>query len=80
MDWNYRLVDRTEANDGNPLVELVEARYEDGKILGCTGVYMGEENRDEMVYVLLQMLKDIEANDVLPEKYAPYNPNKQGDA
>ena len=70
MHWNYRLIDQTKANDGNPLVELVEAHYEDGKILGTTQVCMREESHADMVSVLEQMIKDINASEVLDEKYS----------
>lgn len=70
MHWNYRLIDQTKANDGNPLVELVEVHYEGGKILGTTQVCMREENHADMVSVLEQMIKDINASEVLDEKYS----------
>ena len=70
MHWNYRLIDQTKANDGNPLVELVEVHYEGGKLLGTTQVCMREENHADMVSVLETMIKDINTSEVLDEKYS----------
>lgn len=70
MHWNFRLIDQTKANDGNPLVELVEVHYEGGKIIGTTQVCMREENHADMVSVLEQMIKDINSSEVLDEKYS----------
>lgn len=39
MNWNYRLLDRTEENGGYPLLELVEVHYEDdGSLMGYCAV------------------------------------------
>ena len=77
MNWNFRLVDQTSANDGDPLVKLVEAHYEGDEILGCTDVWMSEESLADMVSVLEQMIKDIKAHEVLHEKYTPGKYNNQ---
>jgi len=49
MNWNYRLLDRTEENGDYPLIELVEVHYEDdGSLMGYCTVSCIADNVEEM--------------------------------
>ena len=49
MNWNYRLLDRTEENGGYPLIELVEVHYEDdGSLMGYCAVSCIADHIEEM--------------------------------
>ena len=49
MNWNYRLLDRTEENGDYPLIELVEVHYEDdGSLMGYCAVNCICEDIDGM--------------------------------
>jgi len=49
MNWNYRLLDRTEENGGYPLIELVEVHYEEDEgIMGYCAVNCIADNVEEM--------------------------------
>jgi len=49
MNWNYRLLDRTEENGDYPLIELVEVHYEDdGSLMGYCAVSCIADHIEEM--------------------------------
>ena len=49
MNWNYRLLDRTEENGDYPLIELVEVHYEDdGSLMGYCTVSCIADHIEEM--------------------------------
>lgn len=49
MNWNYRLLDRTEENGGYPLIELVEVYYEEDEgIRGYCAVKCISDDVEEM--------------------------------
>ena len=49
MNWNYRLLDRTEENGDYPLLELVEVHYEDdGSLMGYCAVSCIADHIEEM--------------------------------
>ena len=49
MNWNYRLLDRTEENGDYPLIELVEVHYEEDEgIMGYCAVNCIADNVEEM--------------------------------
>lgn len=49
MNWNYRLLDRTEENGDYPLIELVEVYYEDdGSLMGYCAVKCISDDVEEM--------------------------------
>lgn len=78
MNWNYRLIDRSHFNDGDPWVEIVEAYYdEEGKLKGFSSPCVNGENKDEIVSALKMILADIEDKPVLT--LADFGMNEEND-
>ena len=54
--WNFRLIDMSAANGGEPWVTIKEVYYEDDKPVGYADVTVGGESADEVKQDLLRML------------------------
>lgn len=66
MTWNYRLVDRTHRNAGEPWVEIVEVYYdEQGKLEGFSSPFINGETKEEVLLNLKRIIADIEDKPVL---------------
>ena len=53
--WNFRLIDMSAANGGEPWVTIKEVYYEDDKPVGYADVTVGGESADEIKEDLLRM-------------------------
>jgi hypothetical protein len=61
MNWNYRLIDLSHENGGEPWVELHEVFYEDdGSLMGYAQATTGGEDLDDVKQTLTWMLKALE--------------------
>ena len=56
MNWNFRLVDMTAVNDGEPWVEVKEVFYDDEKPVGYTSATVGGESAADIKNDLWRML------------------------
>lgn len=57
MNWNYRLIDLSHENGGEPWVELHEVFYEDdGSLMGYTPVSAGGEDAQDLRQSLRWMM------------------------
>ena len=56
MTWNFRLVDMTAVNDGEPWIEVKEVYYEGEKPVGYTPATVGGESAADIKKDLLRML------------------------
>ena len=65
MTWNYRLLDRSHKNDGEPWVEIVEVYYENDKLLGFSEPSINAETKEEVISTLQTIIKDISKQNVL---------------
>ena len=65
MTWNYRLLDRSHKNDGEPWVEIVEVYYENDKLLGFSEPSINAETKEEVINTLQTIIKDISKQNVL---------------
>lgn len=64
--WNYRLINRTHRNGGEPWVEIVEVYYdENGKLEGFSNPFINGETKEEVLFNLKRIIADIEDNPVL---------------
>jgi hypothetical protein len=63
--WNYRLVDRSDKNEGEPWVEIVEVHYEDGKPIGFSDPSVNAETKELLLENLERIIKDIKEQPVL---------------
>jgi hypothetical protein len=64
MNWNYRLIDLSHENGGEPWVELHEVFYEDdGSLMGYTDATPGSEDvatlRQTLEWMLLALDKPV---------------------
>lgn len=58
MHWNYRLIDMSHNNAGEPWLELHEVFYEDdGSLMGYTPVSTGSESVEDMKQTLEWMMQ-----------------------
>ena len=65
MTWNYRLLDRSHKNNGEPWVEIVEVYYENDKLLGFSEPNINAETKEEVISILQTIIKDISKENVL---------------
>ena len=85
MNWNYRLLDRTEENGDYPLIELVEVHYEDdGSLMGyCTVSCIAdhiEEMRQTFAWYALALDKPVlKLSDFLILKSTEEDDNRQAE-
>lgn len=56
MTWNFRLVDMTAVNDGEPWIEVKEVFYKGDKPAGYTSATVGGESVEIVKKDLLRML------------------------
>ena len=63
--WNYRLIDRSDKNEGEPWVEIIEVHYEQNKPIGFCDPSINAETREELVKNLEMIIKDIKGQPVL---------------
>jgi hypothetical protein len=63
--WNYRLVDRSDKNEGEPWVEIVEVYYEDDEPIGFSGPSVNAETKELLLENLDRIIKDIREQPVL---------------
>lgn len=76
--WNYRLLDRSHLNDGEPWVEIVEVFYrDDGKPSGFNEPFFNGETPYEVATILLRIMNDIEGKPVL--KLSDFNLKPEDD-
>lgn len=60
MHWNYRIVDMSAENGGEPWFELREVFYEeDGSLQGHTSATVSAESPESLVRVLQRMIDDV---------------------
>lgn len=77
MTWNYRLLDRSHKNDGEPWVEIVEVYYENDKLLGFSEPSINAETKEEVINTLKMIIKDISKQNVL--KITDFNISEDND-
>jgi hypothetical protein len=77
MTWNYRLLDRSHKNDGEPWVEIVEVYYENDKLLGFSEPSFNAETKEEVISTLKMIIKDISKQNVL--KISDFNISEDND-
>lgn len=77
MTWNYRLLDRSHKNDGEPWVEIVEVYYENDKLLGFSEPSFNAETKEEVISTLKMIIKDISKQNVL--KITDFNISEDND-
>lgn len=77
MTWNYRLLDRSHKNDGEPWVEIVEVYYENDKLLGFSEPSINAETKEEVISTLKMIIKDISKQNVL--KITDFNISEDND-
>lgn len=77
MTWNYRLLDRSHKNDGEPWVEIVEVYYENDKLLGFSEPSINAETKEEVISTLKMIIKDISKQNVL--KISDFNISEDND-
>lgn len=77
MTWNYRLLDRSHKNDGEPWVEIVEVYYENDKLLGFSEPNINAETKEEVISILQTIIKDISKENVL--KVSDFNMTEEED-
>ena len=58
MNWNYRLVNLTARNDGEPWIEIKEVYYERNKPVGYADITIGD---DEVSGILEQLGRMVSA-------------------
>jgi hypothetical protein len=64
--WNYRLLDRSHRNGGDPWVEIIEVFYrDDGSLIGFTEPFINAETREDVVLILKRISEDINGKPVL---------------
>ena len=56
MTWNFRLVDISARNDGEPWIEVKEVFYDDEKPVGYTSATVGGESAADIKNDLWRML------------------------
>jgi hypothetical protein len=57
MTWNYRLVDMTAQNDGEPWLEIKEVYYKGDKPVGFANATVGDDAMDGIKTQLERMLR-----------------------
>lgn len=78
MKWNYRLLDRSHKNSGEPWLEIVEVYYDkNNKLLGFVEPNFGGENKKDIINNLQMIIKDISKEKVL--KISDFGITKQQD-
>ena len=77
MTWNYRLLDRSHKNDGEPWVEIIEVYYENDKLLGFSEPNFNAETKEEVISILQTIIKDISKQNVL--KISDFNISEDND-
>jgi hypothetical protein len=66
MTWNYRLLDRSHKNGGEPWVEIVEVYYdENNKPIGFSEPSINAETKEETISNLQTIINDISKQNVL---------------
>jgi hypothetical protein len=65
MTWNYRLLDRSHKNGGEPWVEIIEVYYENDKLLGFSEPNFNAETKEEVISTLRMIIKDISKENIL---------------
>jgi hypothetical protein len=66
MKWNYRLIDRSHKNGGEPWLEIVEVYYDEhNKLIGFSEPCLNAENKEEVISTLQMVINDISKENVL---------------
>lgn len=61
MHWNYRLIDLSHENAGDPWVQVQEVYYDDDEsLLGYTDVSVGSEDSEGLRLTLNRMLQALD--------------------
>ena len=61
MHWNYRLIDLSHENAGDPWVQVQEVYYDDDEsLLGYTDVSVGSEDSEGLRVTLNRMLQALD--------------------
>lgn len=69
MIWNYRVIDLTEDNGGEPWFSVHEVFYNDnGDVMGSTEPCFGSETKEGLKELLTSMLKSLDEPVFIPPK------------